>query len=833
MPGETPKSFSRVPSLASKPHLPEVSPARLEPAAELAALEGDLEDARAKYAGRTLAREALEELENRISKVSQTAPAELRAKYDLVQASLLTLKGRLLTRTDASTAMEAFQQAVHLFEQHAADLGERKSSTRFLTDWGITLHRIGRNDESIAILSKVCEDGVAPAEAFGYLGFAEFARGHLQDARRALEKGLDIAPADLTMSFYLAQILEHTARQIDATKGPEGAAQARAAAAEAYCRAGDIAWNRGDLRSAGRDGLRALRLEPRSTRAVYLAATSFRLLQHYKLALLIVARFLKNQPEDAEGGYPEHPDALGMKGVLLRELGEVSESVRVLRSIPVDSSELAWVRAQLAVSLSMEGYASLDEALQAAREAVSLNPNDPSFYTILGLLQVTREEYNDAAASLALARKLGNKSEEVDFNLGWALAFSGRCAEAEEILKLVVAANPRAAGAHFALGVCAERAGKLDLAVAYYRKASRLVPEDPTVFIQFIDLLGQQDLREQAMDEIDSRLSGPLAYLALWYRAKFEIYDALWSRALATLRRAFHAAKQAQVDQQLPGILVDCGDVLRQRGDYQLAKVAYGYAYKLEPLRRDVVFGKALCDCEVAEFEDARICLEKALKSSEDNASQSDLWNLHGWAMQHLGEPAAALQSYRRAFKLSGEKDPWYRKGLANMLVNFDVKEAKRQFQAILDEQKYRPDSAPVPEQPSGDTSTVRLLGWCNYRLGYYDEAVRLIESVAERAADQQSAHFDLGLVYLASGRLPLAKEAYSRGYELTRKCQILQQRGVLYIALFDLADGRKHGLLGPDSDEILEWMKRWLASSGVALEKLSWLGFAEQRASL
>ena len=378
--------------------------------------------------------------------------------------------------------------------------------------------------------------------------------------------------------------------------------------------------------------------------------------------------------------------------------------------------------------------------------------------------------------------------------------------------------------AYFALGVCAEKSQDSEQALANYRKASRLAPDDRTVFVRFMNLLlSRDDLRAQAMDEIEGRLSGPLAYLALWYRARFEIKDKNWKSAPQTLSDAFKAAQEQNAYQDLPGIQVDHGDVLRQIGDYESAKTAYARAYEIDPLRQDVVVGKALCHCEVAEFEEDRICLEKALESATGDPAHADLWNLHGWSLQHLGDAAHAVESYRKAFEFSEQKDPWYRKGLANVLMNFRPEEARSHFNAIWQQEKSI-GSQPTSSQPSGDASTVGLLGWCNYRLGFYDEAIRLIKTVVDRSADEQSAVFDLGLVYLASGRNKLAEDTYLRGYELTQKCQVLRQRGLFYVALFDLADARHQRLLGQDSESIFKAVEEWLHSSGVAVERLPWL---------
>jgi tetratricopeptide (TPR) repeat protein len=784
----------------------------------LAALETDLERVRADYAARSATvEEHLEEIRKRIGDLRETGPSDLHAGYALLDASLQTMQGRLWSRRNREASMQAFQRAVELFEQHRAEVEQHKNSMRILTDWGIALHRIGRTEDSIALLSRVCQGGAAPGEAFGYLGYGELARGNLAAAEAALRKGLEITPINLTMNSYMARVLDLSAKQIAATEGPEKAAAARKEAIDAYCRAGEIERSAGDSSWAGRDGLRALRLDPTNERALELCVISYLSLRRLKLTLLILERFLTRKPG--------HPRALAIKGTLLREIGDVEGSVAVLRAIPVDSPDLAWVRAQLAISLSSGSAPDRDSALREAREAVALAPQEPFVHRVLGLLAV---DYNvkEAAVSLTRARDLGDNSEEVALNLGRALASSGAYLEAENVLDQVLAANPRSAYAQYLLGWCEEHLGNSDRALAHYRKASRLAPEEPTVFISLMELLGGKERRDQAMDEIESRLSGPLRYMALWYKGRLEIRDGDWRSALETLPEAERVATEVQAVEALPAIFMDYGDALRQAGKYENAKAAYARARVEAPSWDDVLFRNAICHCEIAEFEEARTCLEKAFDADRQTLPKASLWYLQGWCLQHLGDFRWAVNCYQKAFELSDRKDPWSRKSLANALMNFDRAQAREHFAAILDEQKYKITSEGATERQLGNKFTLGLLGWCNYRLGLYDEAIRLFEAVLNRYGDEQPIQFDLALAYLASGRFRLATEAYRRGYEMTAACEHARQRGVYYIALFDLADARRQERerMGPDSDIIFQSLVRRLNSVGLVTEGLHWL---------
>jgi len=81
-------------------------------------------------------------------------------------------------------------------------------------------------------------------------------------------------------------------------------------------------------------------------------------------------------------------------------------------------------------------------------------------------------------------------------------------------------------------------------------------------------------------------------------------------------------------------------------------------------------------------------------------------------------------ERYQKAFELSESKRSMVsHRGCECADEFFDQAKAKEHFESILKEQKYQVDLEPAAERPSGNESNVGLLGWCNYRLGRYDEA--------------------------------------------------------------------------------------------------------------
>ncbi len=85
-------------------------------------------------------------------------------------------------------------------------------------------------------------------------------------------------------------------------------------------------------------------------------------------------------------------------------------------------------------------------------------------------------------------------------------------------------------------------------------------------------------------------------------------------------------------------------------------------------------------------------------------------------------------------------------------------------------------------------------MGWCHYRLGEYDEAMRLFIDAVSLNVDVISTQFYLALTLMCSGWRwrPLAVREYRRGLDLADRKHILKRRGLLYAALRDLKDAVK-----------------------------------------
>ena len=85
-------------------------------------------------------------------------------------------------------------------------------------------------------------------------------------------------------------------------------------------------------------------------------------------------------------------------------------------------------------------------------------------------------------------------------------------------------------------------------------------------------------------------------------------------------------------------------------------------------------------------------------------------------------------------------------------------------------------------------------------------------------------AQFDYALSLLADGKLQPARAAYARAICQSKPVHQLRQRGLLYVAAFDIAEAARHGRILPDAAELLAQMGDHAVEAGVAPSAMPWL---------
>ena len=160
------------------------------------------------------------------------------------------------------------------------------------------------------------------------------------------------------------------------------------------------------------------------------------------------------------------------------------------------------------------------------------------------------------------------------------------------------------------------------------------------------------------------------------------------------------------------------------------------------------------------------------------------------------------------------DRNVWHVKGLAEAHLLCGLKEeGATQFREILRDFTQ-----------TDDDSIKYVHGWAHYRLGEYAEAATFLKEAAKVSSAYAFAHFDHGLALLAAGRFDHARAAYARAISQLESLHPLRQRGLLYVAAYDVVDGVRAGRIGRGGETVFELLKKLLSRLDVHEANAPWL---------
>lgn len=291
-------------------------------------------------------------------------------------------------------------------------------------------------------------------------------------------------------------------------------------------------------------------------------------------------RASKDQPaipwlEEALRRRPAYRPALKELAAALSASGQPARAAEILEGLGQDSAALN----DLGNLRLQEGR--LDEAEQALRQAIALNPDLPTAHNLLGLTRLRRNDQAGAEAAfreairlqpdLAEARaNLGNllaaagdlpqaiyhlriavadapDNLEAHFDLGEALAASGSFEPAREQLEAVLRLNPNHARAHIDLGRLLAMKGRADQAALHYRRAIEIDDRLPDAHFYLGDALA----RSHDSAEAERQFRRALELDANYYEAHFALGQLLAARGAAQEAREHFAAAAQSPDPRL------------------------------------------------------------------------------------------------------------------------------------------------------------------------------------------------------------------------------------------------------------------------------------------
>jgi serine/threonine-protein kinase len=420
---------------------------------------------------------------------------------------------------------------------------------------------------------------------------------------------------------------------------------------------------------------------------------------------------------------------------LLVKKGDSDEAVAVFQDLVRRRAGNGKHLGCLGVLLSKLGRAReagpvLDAAVAASREAIRVSPDTADLHCNLGLILCDgKHDYAGAIAEFREAIRLDPHDAVYHFNLGIALSKQGKpdeaIAEYREAIRLdpdwssprdnlgaLLSRQGALAGGHINRGNALKNEGKLDEAIAEYREAIRLKPDDAQSFCELAHALR----RAGRMDEAAAAARAAIRLNPDYFWGHQLLAWALlgkedWDGAAAGYREALRLKPDSSAAHR------ELGEALRRKGDPDAAIAEYRELVRLTP---------------------------------NDGVAHFTLGN----ALKAQGKLDAAIAEYREVIRLTpNDARAHYTLGLAL--------DAQGKRDLAIDELREATRLNP------GDANTHGDLGWVLLKLGRWDESIAASRAALRLDANIAYAHNNLGIALRQQGKTDEAVVEYQESIRL------------------------------------------------------------------
>jgi tetratricopeptide (TPR) repeat protein len=623
-----------------------------------------------------------------------------------------------------------------------------------LTVHGRTLEGLGREKESGASFRKAVSEflgwveaaGVTPTDQlYSDYGVALFKTGSKQQALKAFRKAEEYGALNAEANRYMGICLAKTGKAAEAKKRfsealrqdpadfltrkamaecleKEGEAQA---ALEHYLDAASDMWDAGRADEA-RGVLEHTVKEYGDESSYVFLGYVLRESREQKRAVACLDEGLKRHPRSAR--------IAAVKGLALFDLEKFSEAALYLERSRKLSPSLRVGWNELGESYYRLG--EVKKALRVADATLKATPDDAEALALKGRVLVELGQYQEATQAFRRSIEQDPASAPTYVDLGAALYYQGEYKAALEQLDEALARQPDYVEAFRYKGEIFRLQEKYQDAVQALNQALTLNPKDAWALAlkgQVLHILGRNE------------------------------------EAVEALRKGLN------LDPKLTWAEGELCSTLYDLGDYE------GTLRTLEAVvRKDVnwlVF-QGFVLCEIAEFEAGAKAFKRALKLNKKNAEAHA--NL-GFALVYFRPPRVkeALAAYESALE-SEPKNLWWEEGCANCLyILGEGKEVERKYKSVL-------KGARALYESKREREMAALIGWCELRLGEYEQAARLFAeglSIKPNVSDM----FDFALSLMCGGHYEEAAHEYARALRAAGEKPELRRRGLIFVARDDL----------------------------------------------
>ncbi len=375
---------------------------------------------------------------------------------------------------------------------------------------------------------------------------------------------------------------------------------------------------------------------------------------------------------------PSSADQLYNLGNAQLSLGKPADAEKTFRQAVASKPKDTSILNNLALSLQQQG--KTQEAIATFKAALAIEPNSPSLLLNLGLAQKANRDYAAAQTTLDRATKASKDNYYARVALGEILAGQGKDNDAIAHYKVAASLRPDQFTPHYNLGILYANLGKHKLAVDEFTAAQKIKPADVDTMVNLgwsIYKTGQDDQgisTLKAAVALDGAFVEAHKHLAAAYMTKKDTLATVDSKSEYRDLAIGEWSQVTRLDAKDIVAHINLGNLYWEAKDISKASVEYRAAVALDPKSPQAKLGLGLALVKEGKLDEAISQYNSLINSDAGAKIIAAAYNNLGVAYEQKSESAtgaeksklidSARDSYTKALALDKDyKDALYNLG--------------------------------------------------------------------------------------------------------------------------------------------------------------------------
>lgn len=416
----------------------------------------------------------------------------------------------------------------------------------------------------------------------------------------------------------------------------------------------------------------------------------------------------------------------------------------VLAESPRDRTAL-FIQGGIALSQSKP-----DIAVASFRSVVSDNPEFTPAYLKLAQAHLMNRDLELAEETLKTALRVKSVAD-VHRSLARVLTLKEKYLEAEEHLRIVLAATPDDPQVHSDLGDVFFAAKDIEEAEKQYQQVVLLAPDKPAGHLRLSRLYQSQKDWAKAASELETayRLSNESPQI-LATLVRLYLYQGNNDAALEICKRYTEDHPDSPVGFAL------LGRIYAGKENYSEAEAAFKMAISIQPMWpvpyndiANLYLRQGKTDAAIKEFKDALAA----------NPQNPGAYLMLGQLYEQMDDRNKAIAIYEEG--IANVADFWAaQNNLAFLLAESSKKKAdlERALEMAENALETRP----------GNPMITDTLGWVHYKLGNTDQALGFIQTAVSEDEDNAAINYHMGLLLFETDQADQARPYFEKAVSST-----------------------------------------------------------------